>query len=353
MQIRNLVKELTKAEVPKEDSSFVMKLTNNLSIPITASNDVKFDYKWMMSPNDYSLLKSYNLDFEEMIPLGFGVFFFVKYISKWFVIPIWNLLTNNVASMGLAIILLTLIIRFLLSFLNYRSYLSSAKMRVLKPELDELREKYKDDQQQFGMEQMNLYRTAGVNPLGGCLPLLFQMPFLLSMYYFIPHAIEIRQASFLWAEDLSAYDSIYSWSQNIPELLSSVYGNHISLFTLLMTATSLFLAIFNQSMTNPAAAAGGGGNELNMKMFKYMPYVMPIMFLGWFNNFAAGLTFYYTLSNLFSIVQQFVIQKFFINEDAIHAKIQKKRSEPKKTSKWQERLEEMQKVQQAQAKNKK
>lgn len=256
------------------------------------------------------------------------------------IIPLFDFLSQFISSFGIIIICITLIIRFLLSFFSYKSYLSSAKMRVLKPELDELRAKLGDNQQQMGMEQMKLYRTAGVNPLGGCLPMLLQMPFLLSMYYFFPTAIQLRQSSFLWAEDLSTFDSIMNLGFNIP-----FYGSHVSLFTLLMTATSLFLAVYNRNMT-----AGAASNDPNMKMMKYMPYVMPFMFLGWFNSMAAGLTFYYTCSNLVSMAQQFVIQKFFIDEEAIHRKIQENKEKPKTTSKWQQKMEELQKAQAAKMK---
>lgn len=327
-------------KISEGDSSNIYTVRNQLTIPIQAGNDVVFGYRWMMGPNEYDLLKSYDLDFEEMIPLGYGIFFFVKYICKWIVIPLFHLLEGGIANYGLIIILLTLIIRFFLSFFTYKSYLSSAKMRVLKPEIDALKEKYEGDQQQFGMEQMKLFRTAGVNPLGGCLPLLLQMPFLLAMYYFFPTAIELRQAQFLWADDLSTYDEIFKWSGHIP-LISSYYGNHISLFTLLMTVTSLLLALYSRTNTPMT-----GGNDVNTKMMKWMPFVMPVMFLPWFNSFAAGLTFYYTFSNLVSLGLQFVIQKFFINEEAILAKIERKRKEPAKQSKWQQKLEEMQKVQQ-------
>jgi YidC/Oxa1 family membrane protein insertase len=192
----------------------------------------------------------------------------------------------------------------------------------------------------MGMEQMKLYRTAGVNPLGGCLPMLLQMPFLLSVYYFIPTAIQLRQSHFLWSNDLSTYDSILNLGFNIP-----LYGNHVSLFTLLMTISSLLLAVYNKNMT-----AAPGGNDANAQMMKYMPYIMPIMFLGWFNSMAAGLTFYYTFSNLLSLAQQFIIQKFVINEDKIHAQIQQNKNKPAQTSKWQQRLDEMQKAQQAKLK---
>lgn len=319
-----------------QDSNVVATNTSLLQIPVQASDDFSFGFRWYMGPNDYKLLKSYKIGMEEMIPLGYGIFFFVKYISKWMIIPLFDFLSKFISSFGIIIICITLIIRFLLSFFSYKSYLSSAKMRVLKPELDALRAKIGDNQQQMSMEQMKLYRTAGVNPLGGCLPMLLQMPFLLAMYYFFPTAIQLRQSKFLWSEDLSTYDSILNLGFNIP-----FYGDHVSLFTLLMTATSLFLAIYNRNMTAGAA----GSDQPGMAMMKYMPYIMPIMFLGWFNSMAAGLTFYYTFSNLISMAQQFVIQKFFINEEAIHRKMQEKKSQPKTTSKWQQRMEEMQKAQ--------
>lgn len=325
------------------DSSIVATNMSVFALPVQASNDYSFGFKWYMGPNDYKILKSYKMDLDELIQLGIGPFFFVKYISKWMIIPIFDVLSQFVSSFGLIIICLTLIIRLLLSFFTYKSYLSSAKMRVLKPELDELRARLGDNQQQMGMEQMKLYRTAGVNPLGGCLPMLLQMPFLLSVYYFIPTAIQLRQSKFLWSNDLSTYDSILNLGFNIP-----FYGDHVSLFTLLMTASSLFLALYNKNMT-----AGAGGNDANAKMLKYMPYIMPFMFLGWFNSMAAGLTFYYTFSNLLSILQQFIIQKFIINEDKIHAKIKENRNKPPTTSKWQERLNQMQQAQAQKAKPKK
>jgi YidC/Oxa1 family membrane protein insertase len=323
-----------------EDSTIVATNSSNFQIPVKASNDFSFGFKWYMGPNDYKILKAQNVGMDELIQLGIGPFFFVKYISKWMIIPIFDVLSSFISSFGLIIICLTIIIRLLTSFFTYKSYLSSAKMRVLKPELDELRAKYGDNQQQMGMEQMKLYRTAGVNPLGGCLPMLLQMPFLLSVYYFIPTAIQLRQSHFLWSNDLSTYDSILNLGFNIP-----LYGDHVSLFTLLMTVSSLLLAVYSKNMT-----AAPGGNDANAQMMKYMPYIMPIMFLGWFNSMAAGLTFYYTFSNLLSLAQQFIIQKFVINEDKIHAQIQQNKNKPAGTSKWQQRLEQMQKAQAGKAK---
>lgn len=318
------------------DTNYVATNTTNLYIPLTPSNDFNFGYTWIVSQNDYKLLKSFGYEMEDMIQLGLGPFAFVKYISKWFIIPIFNFLSSFISNGGLIIIIMTLLIRALLSFFSYKSFLSQAKMRVLKPELDALRAKHGDNQQQMGMEQMKLYRTAGVNPMGGCLPLLLQMPFLLSMYYYMPTELSFRQQSFLWADDLSAYDSIFNLGFNIP-----FYGDHVSLFTLSMAITTIFMTLYNKNNTQAA-----GGDMANNPVIKYMPYIMPVLFLGWFNGMAAALTFYYTCSNLISILQQFIIQKFFINESKILQKIEANKLNPKKqTSKWQERLEQMQQVQ--------
>ena len=266
-----------------------------------------------------------------MVPLGFGIMAFVKYINKWLIIPIFNILSQFISNYGIIIMLMTIIIRLLLSFFTYKSYLSAAKMRVLKPELDELRAKIGDDQQKMGMEQMKLYRTAGVNPLGGCLPTLFQLPILFAMYYFFPTSIELRQESFLWANDLSTYDSVLDLPFNIP-----FYGAHVSLFTLLMTASSLFLALYNRNMT---------AQDPNNPMLKWMPYIFPFLLIGVFNKMAAALTFYYFFSNMISIAQQFIIQKYVINEASIHKQIQENRNKPATPSKWAQKLEEMQKAQ--------
>lgn len=315
------------------DSSFVAQ--NKTTFNIKPDNNQTVNLKWYIGPNRYKTLRSYKIGLDEMVPLGYGVMSFVKYINKWLIIPIFNVLSKYITNFGIIIMLMTIIIRLLLSFFTYKSYLSSAKMRVLKPEMDQLREKYGDDQQKFGMEQMKLYREAGVNPLGGCLPTVLQMPILFAMYYFFPSSIELRQQKFLWANDLSTYDSILSWHTNIP-IISSVLGNHLSLFTLLMTASSLFLALYNKNMTP---------QDPNNPMMKWMPYVFPFMLIGVFNKMAAALTFYYFFSNLISIAQQFIIQKFFINEQKIHAQIQDKKNKPATPSKWQARLEEMQKSQ--------
>ena len=314
------------------DSLVVGQVAATLQAPLKPGNGVQStSLRWYIGPNDYKTLKSYKIGIDDMVPLGFGVMAFVKYINKGVLIPIFYFLSGFIKSYALIIMLMTVFIRLVLSFFTYKSYLSSAKMRVLKPELDELREKCGEDQQKFSMEQMKLYRSAGVNPLGGCLPMLFQLPILLSMYYMFPSFIEFRQQHFLWANDLSTYDSIFNFGFAIPW-----YGDHISLFTLLMTASSLFLAIYNRNMTP---------QDPNNPMMKYMPFIFPIILMGVFNKMAAALTFYYTFSNLLSIAQQFIIQKYFINEKAIHAQLLENRNKPATPSKWAQRLEEMQKMQ--------
>jgi YidC/Oxa1 family membrane protein insertase len=313
------------------DSNFVAKNRTVLTIPATASNDQAAELNWYIGPNHYSTLRSYKIELDDMVPLGYGIMAFVKYINKWLIIPIFNVLSSFIGNFGVIIMLMTIIIRLILSFFTYKSYLSAAKMRVLKPEIDELRAKYKDDQQKFGMEQMKLFRTAGVNPLGGCLPTLFQLPILFAMYYFFPSSIELRQESFLWANDLSTYDSIATLPFVIP-----FYGGHVSLFTLLMTASSLFLALYNRNMT---------AQDPNNPMLKWMPYIFPFLLIGVFNKMAAALTFYYFFSNMISIAQQFIIQKYIIDEKKIHAQIQENKNKPVAQSKWQQKLEEMQKSQ--------
>jgi YidC/Oxa1 family membrane protein insertase len=311
------------------DVNVVAQNKNTADLALKNGNEANL--RWYIGPNHYQTLRSYKIDLDDMVPLGYGIMAFVKYINKWLIIPIFNVLSGFIGNYGIIIMLMTIIIRLLLSFFTYKSYLSAAKMRVLKPELDELRAKYADDQQKFGMEQMKLYRTAGVNPLGGCLPSLFQLPILLAMYYFFPSSIELRQEKFLWANDLSTYDSIATLPFTIP-----FYGDHISLFTLLMTASSLFLALYNRNMTV---------QDPNNPMMKWMPFVFPFLLIGVFNKMAAALTFYYFFSNMISIAQQFVIQKYIIDEKAIHAKMQENKNKPATPSKWAQKLEEIQKSQ--------
>lgn len=313
-----------------QSGNIVGQAFTTLQIPYNRANDFSFPIEIYYGPNHYKTLKSFDLGLEKIIPLGSGIFAFVKYVNKWIIIPVFNFLSGFIGNYGVIIILLTLFIRLLIAPFTYQSYVSQAKMKVLKPEIDALRAKHGDDQQAFGMEQMKLFKSAGVNPLGGCLPALLQLPILVAMYSFFPSSIELRQESFLWAKDLSTYDSILNLPFNVP-----FYGNHVSLFTILMTVTSLILAFYNRGMT-----------DQSNPVMKYMPYMMPIMLLGIFNRLAAALTFYYFLSNVISILLQWVLQTFVINHDKIHAQIQENKKKPVSKSKWQEKLEEVQRRQQ-------
>jgi YidC/Oxa1 family membrane protein insertase len=330
MDVKTPAKETDSIVIATNIAEFMLPLKPGANQQQTAA------LRWYIGPNDYNTLKAYKMGMQEMVPLGSGVTSFAKYVNGYVFIPIFYFLSSFVSNYAIIIVLMTIFIRLVLSFFTYKSYLSSAKMRVLKPELDELRAKIGDDQQKMSVEQMKLYREAGVNPLGGCLPMLFQLPILLSMYYMFPSFIEFRQKSFLWADDLSTYDSIFNFGFTIP-----FYGDHVSLFCLLMTASSLFLAVYNRNMTP---------QDPNNPMMKYMPYIFPIILMGVFNKMAAALTFYYTFSNILSITQQFVIQKYFINEQQIHEQIKANRSKPATQSKWQQKLTEMQQLQAEKAK---
>ncbi len=315
---------------PVNDS--LKQKVSNFDAKLTLMPKDELRFQFYAGPNDYDGLKALGQGLEEIIPMSYGIFGFVKYINKWMIIPIFKGLASIFSNYGIVIIILTLIIRLLMSPLTYKSYVSSAKMKALKPELDELKAKHGDDKQAYGVEQMALYKQAGVNPLGGCLPALVQMPIFFALFSYFPHAIDLRQKSFLWADDLSSYDSIVSWAGDIP-LISSFYGNHISLFTILFAVTSLLLALYSMSTT---------AMDQSNPMLKYMPFIMPIMFIGIFNKFAAALTLYYFISNLVTLGLQFIIQKFIIDPDKIRAKILAKKNEPPKQSKFMKKMQEMQ-----------
>ncbi|MAW21342.1 MAG: membrane protein insertase YidC [Flavobacteriales bacterium] len=312
-----------------EHSKFIKDLSAKFELPYTHRRDEQLNYKFFFGPNHYKTLESYNSGFEELIPLGWGIF---GWVNQYIIINIFDFLSKYMSNYGLIILLLTIIIKLALSPFTYKAYLSQAKMKVLKPEIDKLNEKNKGkDQMKIQQETMNVYRKAGVNPMGGCLPMLFQFPILIAMFRFFPASIELRQESFLWADDLSAYDSIYNLGFEIP-----FYGDHISLFTLLMTISTLLYTRMNASM-----ATG------QMAQMKWMMYLMPIMFLGFFNNYAAGLSYYYFLANMFTFGQQYFMKKF-IDEDAILSQLEENKKKPKKKSKFQKKLEEMQRKQEEQ-----
>jgi YidC/Oxa1 family membrane protein insertase len=254
----------------------------------------------------------------------------VKYINRWIVLPVFGFFEKYFASLGLVIALLTIFIRLLTSPLVYTSYVSGAKMKALRPEIDALKAKYGDDQQAYSMEQMKLFRSAGVNPLGGCIPALLQIPIFFALYSFFNSNIGLRGESFWWSSDLSSYDAVLTWGFNIPGL-----GSHLSLFTILAVVTSLLISLYSMSMTP----------DQNNPVLKYMPYIFPIMLLGIFNGLPSALTWYYTVSNVITLVLQFVIQTYIIDHNKILAEIEANKKKPKEKSKWQERLEQMQETQ--------
>ena len=278
-------------------------------------------------PTDYKTLKQYHNDMENMVNLGSGMFSFVKYINRWIVIPVFDWFSKFTSNFGIVILLLTLFIRLLISPLTYSSYLSGAKMKVLRPEIEQLKAKFGSDQQAMSVEQMKLYREAGVNPLGGCIPALFQIPIFFALYSFFNSNVALRGQRFLWADDLSQYDSIVHLPFNVP-----LYGDHVSLFTITAVVTSFFISLYSMSTTPDQ------GNPV----LKYMPYFFPIVLLFVFNRLPSGLTWYYTVSNVITLALQFVIQTYIINHDKILASIEQNRKKPKKQSKWQERLNQMQ-----------
>ena len=318
-----------------EGSEFIKDLAAKFELPYQHKIDEQLSFQFYFGPNHYKTLKAYDKGFEELVPLGWGIF---GWVNQYIIINIFDFLSKYFSSYGIIILLLTLIIKIGLAPFTYKAFLSQAKMKVLKPEIDKINDKLKGkDPMKAQQETMGLYRKAGVNPMGGCLPMLFQFPILIAMFRFFPASIELRQESFLWADDLSSYDSIYELGFNIP-----FYGDHISLFTLLMTISTLLYTHMNSSM-----ATG------QMAQMKWMMYLMPIMFLGFFNNYAAGLSYYYFLANMFTFTQQYFM-KIMINEDEILAQLEANKKKPAKPkSKFQKKLEEMQKKQEQQIKGKK
>lgn len=319
--------------VPAEgqDSNTVatMKMTAQAALPAGATATLPLEMYY--GPNDYEVLKDYDNGMHNIVDLGSGVFAFVKWINRWLILPVFDFLGNIMGGYGgWTILLLTIFIRLLIVPLTYSSYLSGAKMKALRPEIDAMKARLNGDQQAISMEQMKLFREAGVNPLGGCIPALFQIPIFFALYSFFNSNIDLRGIPFLWAGDLSSYDSVLNLGFSIP-----FYGTHVSLFTITATITSLLISIYSMSTTPDA------GNP----MMKYMPYIFPFMMLFIFNKLPSALTWYYTVSNVITLILQFVIQNYVINHDKILAEIAANKAKPKKQSKWQERLASMQEAQ--------
>ena len=319
-----------------ENENLVKEFSATARLNQTVSGAYTLPFAMYVGPNQYQLLKTYDQGYEKAINFGWGIF---GAIGRGVVVPIFNWLEGYGFGYGLIIFIMVLIIKLTLSPLTFASYRSMAKMRVLKPEIDAINEKFSSEKENVQKQQaiMNLYREAGASPLGGCVPVIVQMPILFAMFRFFPASIELRGESFLWAKDLSTYDSIISWSTQIP-LISTFFGNHLSLFTLLMTASTILYTWMNQQMTPQT------GSTDQMKQLRVIMYLMPLMFMFVLNSFPSGLTYYYFLSNIITFTMQWGIRKT-VNDEAILAKIDAKRAQPKKESKFQQRMAEMQRQQ--------
>jgi YidC/Oxa1 family membrane protein insertase len=317
--------------IPTDSAKTVMQSIANMRLQLPVASAVTAPFSILYGPADFKMLKQHDLRFEKLINLGQGAYAFVRPLNRYIVMPVFDFIRSiSGSSLGLAIALLTIIIRLVISPLTYSSYLSGAKMKVLRPEIAKLREKYGNDQQQISVEQMKLFREAGVNPLGGCIPALLQIPIFFALYSFFSSTIVLRGQSFLWAPDLSASDAVIKFGFNLP-----LIGSHLSLFTITAVVTSFLISVYSMSMSpdqsNPA--------------MKYMPYIFPFFLLFIFNRLPSALTWYYTVSNVITLGLQFVIQNYIIDHDKILAKIEENRKKPKAKSKWQERMEQMQQQQ--------
>jgi YidC/Oxa1 family membrane protein insertase len=319
--------------------------SSTMTLDLGNTDNASFSIDWFFGPNDYQLLASYDRGYDHILNYGWGLF---RWINLYAIQPVFNFLSNSMLlSGGIAILVLTLVLKFILMPIQWKMYVSSAKMRILKPEIDEINAKYSkpEDGMKKQMEIMSLYKESGASPFSGCIPSLIQMPILLAVFRFFPTTFELRQQSFLWAKDLSSYDSIWDFGFNV-----WLYGDHVSLFTLLMAGTTLIYTMLNSgNMSTP--------QQPGMPNMKVIIYMMPIMMIFFFNNYSSGLSYYYFISTLISILLMLVIKKFFVDEEKLKAKMAAKKAEaatsPKKKSKFQERLEQMQKVQQEQMKNRK
>jgi len=328
-----------------EYEKYLKDVNIHTMIPYSSASATPASFYFYLGPNRYHMLSSYDkyspkedLKLTHLIPLGWKLF---RWINTGVIIPIFDWLGKFMSNYGLIILVLTIIIKIVLSPLTYKSYISQAKMRILAPDIAKINEKYPNQEDALKKQQktMELYRQAGASPFGGCLPMLLQMPILIAMFTFFPSCIELRGEPFLWANDLSAPDKIWEWSAQIP-FISSFFGNHISLFCLLMTVTNIaYTYITTKSQAQSQSMPG----------MKWMMYLMPIMFMVFFNNYASGLSYYYFISLLITIIQTYSC-RLFVTEDKVRATIAANAAKPKKKSKWLERMEEAQKMQQQQQK---
>lgn len=325
--------------VVREEKTDELKLAySKLTFPKQADG-TEYRMNFYIGPNDYQQLSAFNENVEDIIPFGWSLF---GTVNRYVIRPVFSFLSSLISNKGLVILLLTLLVKLVLYPLTYKMLVSQAKMGALKPKLAHLKEKFKDDAQQIQIETMKIYREFGVNPLGGCLPMVLQMPIWIALYRFFPASIEFRQEPFLWADDLSSYDAFIQLGSNIP-----LYGDHVSLFTLIWVITTIMYTYYST-------------REMDMSInpaMKYVQYFMPIMFLFWFNNYASGLTAYMCISNIFNIGQTLITKNYIINHEKIREKLEENAKNPKKKSSFQARLEtalkEQQKNQQSRQASKK
>lgn len=332
------------SSLPSNEEVFLKKFKSTLALPFaTDKANSEASMHMYFGPNKYSILYDYDdklnadVDMNRVLTLGWGIF---RWVNQCLVIPMFNFFGSFLTNYGLIILLMTIVIKMLIFPMTYKSYLSSAKMRVLKPQIDEINKRIPEDKpMERQQEMMKLYSSAGVSPMGGCLPMLLQMPFLFAMFSFFPASIELRGQSFLWADDLSSYDSIVSWNYDLPFI-----GDHISLFCLLMTVTNVIYSYWNMKLTDNGMQQGQQG------VMKIMMLAMPVVFFFVFNGYASGLSYYYFISLLITIIQTYVIRKT-INEEELLEKLQQNQRKPQSKSSWMSRLEEMQRIAEEQRKN--
>ena len=313
--------------VESDTATALASLNTQFTLKTSSTEITNFPFQFFYGPNDLKILEAHKNNMDKIVNFGRGIYSFVRPINVYVIAPVFSFFSTFLSNLGWAVLLLTIVIKIITAPLTYSSYVSGAKMKVLKPELDALKTKFGKDQQGFAMEQMKLFREAGVNPLGGCIPVLLTIPIFFALFSFFNANLILRGQPFLWTSDLSSYDSIYTFNFSIP-----LYGNHISLFTLTAVITTFLTSIYNVAMTpstqdNPA--------------LKYMPYIFPFFMLFIFNSMPSALTWYYTVANIITLLLQLVIQKFIINHDKILQQIEIKRKQPKTKTKWQEKYESM------------
>ncbi|MBT8295026.1 MAG: membrane protein insertase YidC, partial [Gramella sp.] len=319
-EVENLVED------EEVDTVFTKTFASSIPLELNAG-ELSYNMNWYYGPSDYKILNDYDRNLDEIIPLGWGIF---GWINKYLFIPFFAFLAGVLPSYGLAIIAMTIVVRIVLSPVTYKSYLSQAKMKILRPEINEISEKYKDNAMKKQQETMKLYSKAGASPMSGCLPALMQIPVFYALFQFFPSAFQLRQKSFLWADDLSSYDTIAELPFNIP-----FYGDHVSLFPIL-ASIAIFIYMMMTTGQNMQAQQQPG-----MPNMKFLMYLSPLIMLIFFNNYASGLSLYYFTSNLITIGIMLVIKYAIIDEDKIHAKIQENKKKPKKQNRFTKKFQDM------------